>query len=137
MRCLTGNPFLSGSADNPAFVDELYSIFLNELPKRLDKIEAVLRLDDFEAVLKQMHSLRSVTWTIGALSSFHLVEKVEQAALAEDLAGVRGIREASHGRTGKGQNHYARGNGRRETFSLISPEGECERRRLEAIRGLQ
>ncbi len=75
--------------DNPAFVDELYSIFLNELPKRLDKIEAILRLDDFEAVLKQMHSLRSVTWTIGALSSFHLVEQVEQAAQAEDLAGVR------------------------------------------------
>lgn len=75
------------------FLNEIYQIFLEEIPGRVEQFQEALRGGDIDAVIGLAHSLKGVSLTIGAISCHKTAERLEMAARDGDEKRVREIFE--------------------------------------------
>ncbi len=73
------------------FLREIYQIFLEEIPTRLENFHRALEENDIQAIVGLAHSLKGVSLTIGALSCHKAALNLEMAAREGDEAKVREI----------------------------------------------
>jgi histidine phosphotransfer protein HptB len=85
----------------PAFLRELFSMFLTEEPKRLATLCVAVAANDLEQVRYLAHSLKGAAATLGLLPLRDACRELEFAArdslaegLAEGLAGIENEAEA-------------------------------------------
>lgn len=71
------------------FLEEIYGIFLEEIPGRKDNFEKALEQDDIESIVGLAHSLKGVSLTIGALSCHKMARKLEMAARNKEQTTVK------------------------------------------------
>jgi two-component system sensor histidine kinase/response regulator len=70
-------------------VDGILATFVQTLPQRLDALTAATGGDSAEPIERAAHAFKSAAATIGARSLAALLEQIEAAARAGDVAGAR------------------------------------------------
>ena len=70
-------------------VDGILATFVQTLPQRLDALAAATGGDSAEPIQRAAHAFKSAAATIGARALAALLEQIEAAALAGDVAGAR------------------------------------------------
>lgn len=73
----------------PDFVERLFTVFVTEEPKRLERIREALGREDAEAMAYLTHSLKGSAATMGAEELRECCLKLELAAKDGDLAASR------------------------------------------------
>ncbi len=79
---------LSHVQGDKSFLHEIYQIFVDEIPERLESFRLALGEEDVQKIIRLAHSLKGVSLTIGAVSCSTLAGKLEAAGRAEDWTGV-------------------------------------------------
>ena len=76
-------------ADAPEILEEIFSIFVEETPQRLQTIRDGIAEGDAAAVKKAAHSLANTCGTLMAERALSLARATEAAARDEDLDAMR------------------------------------------------
>ena len=71
------------------FLQELYAIFLEEIPVRIEKLTKAIDLGSFAEFASNAHSLKGVCMTIGAHSCREAALELEMSAKREELDAAR------------------------------------------------
>jgi two-component system, sensor histidine kinase and response regulator len=79
-----------------AAVDGILATFVQTLPQRLDALAVATRGDAAEPIQRAAHAFKSAAATIGARSLAALLEQMEEAARAGDMARARDAMERVH-----------------------------------------
>jgi len=74
---------------DPAFVDRMIDLFLEETPARLEKIDSALDSEDVAAVLDTTHTLKGAAGNVGARAVVARCAALERAARAGELRQAR------------------------------------------------
>lgn len=74
-----------------AFLDEIYTIFLEEIPIRRKAFSAALEGDAADTIVGLAHSLKGVSSTIGAVSCSEKALELEEAAKEGRTGEVPGL----------------------------------------------
>lgn len=69
-------------------VKEIISIYIQEYPDRMSKLEAVIQQGDFEQIYKTAHSLKGVTANFFDKESEELARTIEEKGRAGDGSGI-------------------------------------------------
>ncbi len=72
-----------------AFVKEVYQVFLQDAPVRIQRLIEALEQGDADAAVPLAHSLKGMLGTIGALSTSQQAAEMEQAVRAGDFPKAR------------------------------------------------
>jgi len=78
-------------------VDGILATFVETLPQRLDALTAATGGDSAEPIQRAAHAFKSAAATIGARALAALLEQIEAAARAGDVAGARAKLESVRG----------------------------------------
>src|SRR5438067_3798168 len=78
-------------------VDGILTTFVETLPQRLDALTAATGGDSAEPIQRAAHAFKSAAATIGARALAALLEQIEAAARAGDVAGARAKLESVRG----------------------------------------
>jgi HPt (histidine-containing phosphotransfer) domain-containing protein len=81
-------------SDAPELMNEIFSIFVEETPDRLEMLEEGIREGDAARVKKAAHSLANTTGTLGAKRALTLARQTEAAARGEDYELMQSLGEA-------------------------------------------
>lgn len=79
---------LQGDAE---FLEELLSIFREEIPERLNRLNGAIHNKNMSEIAHEAHSLKGVCMTVGAKSCQETALNLEKAAKKYDEAAVREI----------------------------------------------
>lgn len=71
------------------FLEEIYQIFLEEIPGRKEEFKKALEKNDIASVVGLAHSLKGVSLTIAAMSCHKTALELEMAAREEDEKKVK------------------------------------------------
>ncbi len=71
---------LARLGNNEALLDEIYSIFAQETPGILERLDTAIQEDDFETIFFSAHNLKSASDRIGALTCRDIAAKLETKA---------------------------------------------------------
>jgi HPt (histidine-containing phosphotransfer) domain-containing protein len=71
------------------FLKEIYEIFLEEIPERIEAFQKALDENDIDRIVSLAHSLKGVSLTVGAYSCHELSAELEKAARKYDEKRVR------------------------------------------------
>jgi HPt (histidine-containing phosphotransfer) domain-containing protein len=86
------------SPDDPAFLQEIIGLFLEDTPKRLDELDSSLALRDAATLTRAAHSIKGSSGNFGAQKLRTLSAKIEELAKGGKLAEIPpllpGYREA-------------------------------------------
>lgn len=80
-------------SDAPEILEEIFSIFLEESPQRLQMFREGIAEGDAAAVKKAAHSLANTSGTLMAQRALELARSTESAARDEDIDEMRGRAE--------------------------------------------
>ena len=78
-------------------VDGILATFVETLPQRLDALTAATGGGSAEPIQRAAHAFKSAAATIGARALAALLEQIEAAARAGDVAGARAKLESVRG----------------------------------------
>ncbi|EPR44416.1 Hpt protein [Desulfovibrio sp. X2] len=76
------------------FLKEIYALFLEDGPQRLERFEQAADADDLPAAAKAAHSLKGMCGTVNAPALMELSLRVEQACREGDRDAVQALRPA-------------------------------------------
>ncbi len=76
---------------DPSVLAEFTEIFLRELPRRLEAIQAQLPLDDRREMRERVHALRSPSRALGLTRLDAICDRMDQAAISGRLGDVRSM----------------------------------------------
>ena len=91
-------------ADDDSFLRDLIEAFLTDSGAQLDAIEAALRAEDAEALVRPAHTLKSSSATVGAMELSAVARTLEMADRSGSLndqpardaaASVRGVADTT------------------------------------------
>lgn len=71
------------------FLKEIYTIFLEEVPERIEAFRNNIDDNNLEKIVSLAHSLKGVSLTVGAISCHELSREVEMAARNGDGEKVK------------------------------------------------
>lgn len=71
------------------FLNEIYQIFLEEIPGRIEMFQQALNDHNINELISLAHSLKGVSLTIGAGSCHAIAERMEMAARADKIDRVK------------------------------------------------
>ncbi|MFP4373072.1 MAG: Hpt domain-containing protein [Spirochaetaceae bacterium] len=80
-------------ADDPDILEEIFSIFLEEAPQRLQMLRGGIAEENAAAVKKAAHSLANICGTLMAERALSLARATEAAARDEDIGEMRACAE--------------------------------------------
>ena len=69
----------------PDVLTEILTVFLAEVPRRLDRLKAAWRAGDAAEVQRAAHSLRGSSGNIGADALFEVCKQIDERAKAGEL----------------------------------------------------
>lgn len=72
----------------PDVLAEVFGLFLQEVPKRIDQIHAAWQSGDHAEVHRTAHSLKGSTGNIGARAMFLVCRELDDQARAGDLSNA-------------------------------------------------
>lgn len=84
----------------PDVLTEILSVFLTEVPRRIDRLSAAWRDGDAAEVQRAAHSLKGSSGNIGADAMSEICRKIDERAKAGDL-DVEGLIDALEGEYGR------------------------------------
>lgn len=70
-------------------VSEIITIYITEYPERMDKLEELIELGDFDQIYKTAHSLKGVTANFFDKESEDLARTIEEKGRAGDGSGLK------------------------------------------------
>jgi HPt (histidine-containing phosphotransfer) domain-containing protein len=73
----------------PDVLSEVLRLFLDEVPRRVDKLKAAWRDGDAVALQRAAHSLKGSSGNIGARHMFDICKQLDERARAGDFNGAR------------------------------------------------
>jgi HPt (histidine-containing phosphotransfer) domain-containing protein len=71
----------------PGFVAQIYRLFLDGIPQRMDRMKAAMAIDDRKMIASEAHAMKSSAGNIGALKLSQLCQNLEGYARSTDPAG--------------------------------------------------
>jgi HPt (histidine-containing phosphotransfer) domain-containing protein len=69
----------------PDVLSEILTVFLTEVPRRIDRLKAAWRLGDAAEVQRSAHSLKGSSGNIGAEALFDVCRQIDERAKARDV----------------------------------------------------
>ncbi len=78
--------FLNRVMDDEDLAINIFNVFLNEAPKRIDKIHKSIEKGDVPATEREAHTLKGSSANMGAVILQDIAHKIEMSANDEDLA---------------------------------------------------
>ena len=72
----------------PDVLDEVLRLFLDEVPRRLDRLRAAWSAGDVTEVHRAAHSLKGSAGNIGAHALYAVCKQLDERGKAGDLAGT-------------------------------------------------
>ncbi|NBB90943.1 MAG: hypothetical protein GVY23_07015 [Spirochaetes bacterium] len=81
-------------ADAPEILEEIFSIFLEETPQRMEMLSTGLAEDDTAVVTRAAHSLANTSGTLRAQRALALARATESAARDGDLEAMQNRAES-------------------------------------------
>jgi HPt (histidine-containing phosphotransfer) domain-containing protein len=89
LSCRLIRDIVENYRDSPEILFEIFSIFLDEVPAKLDALQAAADIGDLDRVRSLAHSLANTTGTLRVQSSLRLARETESAARAGEMDIVR------------------------------------------------
>ncbi len=74
--------------DQPDFLKQLFTLFLESAPERVRTIQAAMRSGDLATAAKEAHILKSSSANIGATELSQISQRLEKAARSSDSNGA-------------------------------------------------
>jgi HPt (histidine-containing phosphotransfer) domain-containing protein len=78
----------------PDVLAEIFNLFLDEVPKRIDALRAALMSGDAVTVQRTAHSLKGSSGNIGARAMHEVCRQIDERARSEELARLQPLVEA-------------------------------------------
>ena len=75
--------------DSPELLSEIFAIFLDEAPQRLQALQQAVAQRDFDSARRAAHSLANTTGTLRADEALKAARAAESAARSADGAGLK------------------------------------------------
>ena len=75
--------------DSPELLSEIFAIFLEEAPQRLQALQQAATQRDFDSARRAAHSLANTTGTLRADEALKVAREVESAARSADGARLQ------------------------------------------------
>jgi HPt (histidine-containing phosphotransfer) domain-containing protein len=76
------------SPDQPEFLKQLFTLFIESSPTRIQTIQSSLKKNDLNAIAREAHTLKSSSANIGALALSKLCQDLETAARSSNTSVV-------------------------------------------------
>jgi HPt (histidine-containing phosphotransfer) domain-containing protein len=77
----------------PDVLAEIFNLFLNDVPKRIDALRAAVQSGDAAKVQRTAHSLKGSSGNIGARAMHEVCRQIDEGAKDGDLARVQSLLE--------------------------------------------
>ena len=73
------------------FLRELYTVFISEIPERLDSFQSALKFNRRTQIVRLAHSLKGASLTIGAVSCGRLASDIETVGLEASVSDLQSL----------------------------------------------
>ena len=78
----------------PDVLAEIFNLFLDEVPKRIDALRSAVRAGDALTVQRTAHSLKGSSGNIGARAMHEVCRQLDERAKSSDLATLHPLVDA-------------------------------------------